>query len=134
MKISIIIPVYYNSTSLPSLAGRLNELASRLSGHIFEFIYVDDGSGDDSFSIIHNLAQADQRIRAVRLVRNFGSNAAILAGLSQASGDCAAFVAAATGERDEQGSDEEDGGAAAGHQPRPLLEAQQSVQLQTSRH
>lgn len=94
MRISIVVPVYYNAPSLPSLAEELNALAGRLVRHAFEFIFVDDGSGDDSFSVIQNLAKTDPRIKAVRLVRNFGSNAAILAGLSQATGECAAFIAA----------------------------------------
>jgi glycosyltransferase involved in cell wall biosynthesis len=92
--VSIIVPVYFNATSLPLLWERLKVLANRLSQYKFEFIFVDDGSGDDSSAIIQNLAKTDPRIKAVRLVRNFGSNAAILAGLSLSNGDCTAFVAA----------------------------------------
>jgi glycosyltransferase involved in cell wall biosynthesis len=94
VKISLVIPVYYNAPSLPLLNERLNLLASRLPQYIFEFIYVDDGSGDDSYTVIKTLAHKDPRIKVVRLVRNFGSNAAILAGLSLATGECAAFIAA----------------------------------------
>ncbi|MGB8645937.1 MAG: glycosyltransferase family 2 protein [Anaerolineae bacterium] len=92
--ISIVIPVYFNEQSLPLLLERLDALASAQSADQFEFIFVDDGSGDNSLAVLSRLAEQDKRVRVVRLSRNFGSNAAILAGLSYARGDCAAFIAA----------------------------------------
>jgi dolichol-phosphate mannosyltransferase len=92
--VSIIIPVYYNGTSLPLLAQKLDALSRANSQYGFEFIYVDDGSGDDSLSILYNLASQDNRIRVVKLSRNFGSNNAILAGMTVAKGDCVGFIAA----------------------------------------
>ncbi len=92
--VSIIIPVYYNAPSLPALAERLADLASANVQHEFEFIYVDDGSGDHSFAVLRQLTERDDRIRVVKLARNFGSNAAILAGMTYASGDCVACIAA----------------------------------------
>lgn len=92
--ISIVVPVYYNAASLPALAARLSALATGLPVHQFEFIYVDDGSGDDSFAVLEQLAAQDPRVRVVKLVRNFGSNTAILAGMTYAHGDCVGFVAA----------------------------------------
>lgn len=92
--ISVVIPVYFNAPSLPALAERLSALAESQPGHQFEFVYVDDGSGDNSFEVLTDLAQQDARIRVVKLARNFGSNTAILAGMTYATGDCVAFVAA----------------------------------------
>ncbi len=92
--ISIVIPVYYNAGSLPALAGRLNRLAEENSRHQFEFIYVDDGSGDDSFEVLRTIADHDPRVRVVKLARNFGSNTAVLAGITYTSGDCVGFIAA----------------------------------------
>jgi len=92
--VSIVIPVYYNATSLSALAERLAEIAAINSRHEFEFIYVDDGSGDNSFAVLTQLAKHDDRIKVVRLARNFGSNTAILAGMTYASGDCVGFIAA----------------------------------------
>lgn len=92
--ISIVVPVYFNSTSLSALAARLASLAESQPLHQFEFVYVDDGSGDDSFEVLKGLARQDKRIRLVKLARNFGSNTAILAGMSFATGDCVGFVAA----------------------------------------
>jgi dolichol-phosphate mannosyltransferase len=92
--ISIVVPVYFNAGSLSALADRLNAVALTHPDHAFEFIFVDDGSGDQSYSVLQDLAKKDSRIRVVKLVRNFGSNMAILAGLTYAKGDCAGFIAA----------------------------------------
>src|SRR5690348_8871532 len=92
--ISVVVPVYFNSGSLVELLRRLSVVAAGLSAFEFEFVFVDDGSGDDSFAVLQSLSNADVRVRAVRLSRNFGSNAALLAGLTYARGDCIAMIAA----------------------------------------
>lgn len=92
--ISVVVPVYYNAESLPLLVERLSLAAEKLTEDEFEFVFTDDGSGDSSFSVLQNLAQEDQRIRLVKLSRNFGSNAAILAGLTYATGDCSVVISA----------------------------------------
>lgn len=50
-------------------------------------IFVDDGSKDDSFAVLHELAAADTRVKVIRLRRNFGQTAALRAGIDRASGD-----------------------------------------------
>jgi dolichol-phosphate mannosyltransferase len=92
--ISIIVPVFNNAPSLPDLLERFQDLAAKNSNDQFEFIFVDDGSTDNSFSVLNSLLQKDSRIRIVKLSRNFGSNAALLAGLGQARGDVVAAIAA----------------------------------------
>jgi len=92
--VSILIPVYYNSASLKPLLQRLDAVARDNSHHMFEFIFVDDGSGDDSYEVMLHLAGDDPRVRLIRLSRNFGSTNAVLAGMTYAAGDCAAFIAA----------------------------------------
>ena len=92
--VSVIVPVYDNAESLQLLMERLASVATALTQDTFEFVFVDDGSGDESFEIIQCLARKDERVRAVRLSRNFGSNAAVLAGLTYARGDCAVVIAA----------------------------------------
>ena len=94
MKASIVVPVYYNAPSLPTLRQRFDEVAKQLPQCEFEFIFVDDGSGDNSFDVLKELATQDARVKIVRLVRNFGSNAAILAGLAHAQGDCVVMITA----------------------------------------
>lgn len=93
--LSIVVPVYHNSQSLPALVKRLSKIAEKeFQGDLFELIFVDDGSGDNSFEVLTKLSQEDSRICIVRLSRNFGSNAAILAGLSCAKGDAVVVISA----------------------------------------
>jgi len=91
---SIVVPVYYNEESLPALYDRLNNETRKMSDTHFEFIFVDDGSQDRSFEILKGLRQKDNRVKVLKLSRNFGSFMACLAGLEQATGDCAAIIAA----------------------------------------
>lgn len=92
--ISIVVPVFNNASSLPDLLARFRALASKNAIDQFEFIFVDDGSVDNSFSVLESLLQNDSRIRIVKLSRNFGSNAALLAGLGHTRGDAVAAIAA----------------------------------------
>ena len=93
-KISVVVPVYNNEQSLPTLHQRFADVAARISQSEFEFLFVDDGSKDNSFGVLKTLAASDPRVKVLRLVRNFGSNAAILAGLTYAKGDCTAMITA----------------------------------------
>lgn len=92
--ISIVVPVYHNATSLPALLDELRALAARNASDGFEYVFVDDGSRDDSFAVLQRLAAQEPRMRVVKLSRNFGSNAAIVAGLSVARGDVVGAIAA----------------------------------------
>lgn len=93
-RVSIVVPVYHNASSLPDLLEELRALAARNPNEQFEFVLVDDGSGDDSFAVLRKLMATEPRMRVVKLSRNFGSNAAIVAGLSIATGDAAGVIAA----------------------------------------
>ena len=92
--VSVVVPVYFNAETLPALLDKLRAVAAELPGLDFEYVFVDDGSGDRSFAILRRAAGADPRVRALRLSRNFGSNAAILAGLTHARGDACVVIAA----------------------------------------
>lgn len=94
MKISVVIPVYYNQDNLRPL---YEDMKSKLFGHTeyeWEIVMVDDGSGDESYTVMKELAKEDDRVKTYHLSRNFGSHAAILCGLSNCSGDCAVVKAA----------------------------------------
>ena len=92
--ISIVVPVYHNARSLADLLAELQAVAARNPDDQFEFIFVDDGSRDDSFAVLTKLAASENRLRVAKLSRNFGSNPAIMAGLSLAQGDAIAAIAA----------------------------------------
>lgn len=93
-KISIVIPVYYNRETLRELYEKLCCLDGTINSSDIEIVFVDDGSCDDSFKVICDIAANDTRVKGVRLSRNFGSFIACLAGLSRCSGDCAVFMSA----------------------------------------
>ena len=88
-RISIVIPVYYNADTLELL---YEDMSKKILGKLedYEIVFVDDGSGDDSWQVMNRLKDQDSsHIRLVRLSRNFGEHAALLAGLSVCTGDCA---------------------------------------------
>lgn len=94
MKISVIIPVYYNQDNLKPLYYNIQEKLYIHKEYEWELVLVNDGSQDDSYEIMKELANQDNRIKIYNLSRNFGSHAAILCGLSKCSGDCAVVKAA----------------------------------------
>ena len=93
-KISIIVPVYYNQDNLLPLYVDLKEKVLMKLNMEYEIIFVDDGSKDKSYEVMQNIAKLDENIKNVKLSRNFGEHSALLAGLSQCTGDCAVRKAA----------------------------------------
>lgn len=94
MKLSIIIPVYYNEDNLEPLYADIKEKIIDVIDYDYELVMVDDGSEDQSYAVMQSLAERDPNVRIYRLSRNFGSHAAILCGLEHATGDCAVVKAA----------------------------------------
>ncbi|MEJ1238622.1 glycosyltransferase family 2 protein [Chryseolinea sp. T2] len=86
-KISFVIPVFNEAANIGVLMNELNEALKDVR-YPLEFIFVDDGSRDQSLEIIKALADADPRIFFVELSRNFGHQYALKAGLDLCSGDC----------------------------------------------
>ncbi len=87
-KISIVVPVYYNSDTLMLLYEDMKEKILHKIGD-YEIVFVDDGSGDNSWEIMNQIRDMDENVQCVKLSRNFGEHAAILAGLHVCTGDCA---------------------------------------------
>ena len=87
-KISIIVPVYFNADTLEML---YEDMKEKILGKIgdYEIVFVDDGSKDNSWEIMNSIGKKDSNVVCVRLSRNFGEHAAILAGMSVCTGDCA---------------------------------------------
>ncbi len=84
--ISLIVPLYNEQDSLPELHRGLVRATQPL-GLECEFVYVDDGSVDNSFAILRSLQAADWRVKIIRFRRNFGKSAALSAGFRIAKGD-----------------------------------------------
>lgn len=94
MKISIVIPVYYNKENLDILYNDIKEKVIDKIDYEYEIIMVDDGSKDGSYEKMQEIALRDSNIRIFHLSRNFGSHAAILCGLEKCTGNCAIIKAA----------------------------------------
>lgn len=89
MLISIVAPCYNEEDILERFHEEVQRVADDLLplGHDMEFVYVDDGSRDRTLAVLERLADRDPRVRYVSFSRNFGKEAALLAGLRHASGD-----------------------------------------------
>ena len=87
-KVTVLIPCYNEEASLPYLYKALCNLAVRCPGYEWEFLFVNDGSRDNTLQLIKEYRASDRRICYVDLSRNFGKEAAMLAGFDYATGDC----------------------------------------------
>ena len=81
----MVVPVYGCADCLVALHTRLTDSVRQITDR-YEFVFVDDRSLDDGWAVLGRLAREDQHVRAYRLSRNFGQDAAITAGLAQAGG------------------------------------------------
>jgi glycosyltransferase involved in cell wall biosynthesis len=87
--ISIVAPCYNEEAVIARFHDQVRKVAEELLplGHDMEFVYVDDGSRDRTLTVLQELSDLDPRVRYVSFSRNFGKEAALLAGLRHASGD-----------------------------------------------
>lgn len=87
-KISIIVPCYNEEKAIPLF---YEELLKNLKGFPktveFEILFINDGSKDDTLKIVKDLANKDSKVKYISFSRNFGKEAAIFAGLENATGD-----------------------------------------------
>ena len=84
--ISIVIPVYNCSAFIKELHNRLTKTLSSFCND-YEIIFINDGSPQNEWEIISEIAQMDKRVKGINFTKNFGQHYAITAGLSYASGD-----------------------------------------------
>lgn len=85
--ISLIVPCYNEEAALPYFYDAFLSLAQDMKEETFEVLFVDDGSKDATLRILKETAAKDTRVRYISFSRNFGKEAAILAGLREARGD-----------------------------------------------
>ena len=91
-KISILIPCYNEEKSLPLLYPELVKLMEGNKAYDWELMFVNDGSTDGTLAALQQLRQQDSRVNYVDLSRNFGKEAAMLAGFDYVTGDCMAII------------------------------------------
>ncbi|MBL8290232.1 MAG: glycosyltransferase family 2 protein [Bryobacterales bacterium] len=84
--ISIVIPIHNEEPAILPLYDRLSSVLDRIRKP-YEIIFVDDASTDKSFELLANLVETDNRLKVIRLRRNFGQTAALSAGFDEAQGN-----------------------------------------------
>jgi glycosyltransferase involved in cell wall biosynthesis len=87
-KVSILIPAYNEEESLNLLYKELCKLMDAHTNYVWEVLFVNDGSKDNSLQRIKDLHRKDDRISYVDLSRNYGKEVAMLAGFDFVNGDC----------------------------------------------
>src|SRR5947209_20069936 len=85
-KYSIVIPLHNEQENVTDLYDRLKAVMET-SGDSFEIVFVDDGSSDETFHLLRQIAGVDSRVTVVRLRRNFGQTSALAAGLVNFRGE-----------------------------------------------
>ena len=91
--LSVVTPAYNEELNLPVLYERLAKVLGGI-GLDWEWIVADDHSSDRTFDVLTDISRRDNRVRALRFSRNFGSHAGVSCGLRNARGDCAVVLAA----------------------------------------
>ena len=87
-KITVVIPCYNEEESIPLFYQEISKVIEKMKNKvIFELIFVNDGSKDQTLNEIRELSKLDQNVRYLSFSRNFGKEAAMLAGLEYATGD-----------------------------------------------
>lgn len=93
-KISIIIPIYNEEKNIPLIYTECQKVLSQFKNqtYVYEYLFINDGSKDNSYEEIRNLMAHDERVVLVDFSRNFGKEAALSAGIEMSSGDAVLMI------------------------------------------
>ena len=86
-KISVIVSCYNEEESIPLFYKEMDRVSKEMKYVDFEFMFINDGSKDNTLGILKKLAKSDKRVRFISFSRNFGKEAAMYAGLENVTGD-----------------------------------------------
>lgn len=92
MLVSLVIPCYNEEEVLPILHDELSRVCGELTKYEFEFLFVNDGSKDNTLGVLKTMAERDERVVYLSFARNFGKEAAMYAGFCNAHGDYVAVM------------------------------------------
>jgi dolichol-phosphate mannosyltransferase len=90
-KLSIVVPFYYEEECAEYAYERLHEVVTKLD-YDYEFIFVNDGSRDQTLAILKGIANEDKKVKLISFSRNFGHQAAVTAGLKWVTGDVCVII------------------------------------------
>ena len=92
-KIAIVVPCYNEQEAIPYFYEEVNKISNTMRDKTeFEFLFVNDGSKDDTLKVLRELSKKDERVKYISFSRNFGKEAAMYAGLKEATGDYVAIM------------------------------------------
>ena len=86
-KITIIVPCYNEQEALPLFYKEITKVSKKMKKVDFEYLFINDGSKDNTLSVLKDLAKKDKKVRFISFSRNFGKEAAMYAGFENATGD-----------------------------------------------
>jgi len=89
---SVIVPCYNEENSIPYFYKEINNISKEISDLEMEFIFIDDGSNDNTYKLLKDLNKSDSRVKCISFSRNFGKEAAIFSGLRVSKGDCCVVI------------------------------------------
>lgn len=92
MLVELIVPCYNESAVLKMFYDESSRVINSIKNYDFNFIFIDDGSKDDTLSIMKELAKEDERVKYISFSRNFGKESAMYAGLKNSKGDYAVVM------------------------------------------
>lgn len=92
IKLSLVVPAYNEEEALPIFYEEACKVEKELEGIEIEYLFIDDGSKDNTLEVLRSLNEKDNRVHFVSFSRNFGKEAAIYAGLENATGDYVAIL------------------------------------------
>lgn len=86
-KISVVVPMYNEEEVVSECYKKIKDVIYCMSDYDYEFIFVNDGSSDNTLNIIKSIASNDKKVKVISFSRNFGHQNAVSAGLMEVSGD-----------------------------------------------
>ena len=87
MKISIVVPVFNEERSILEFYDKILPVLDSLKNYTYEIIFVDDGSIDNTFSIINDICNKNINVKGIKLSRNFGKESSMMAGFNNSDSD-----------------------------------------------
>lgn len=92
-KLSIIVPCFNEEEALPIFYKEINKISISMEKKCnFEYLFIDDGSTDDTLNVVKELSKKDKRVKYISFSRNFGKEAAMYSGLEKVTGDYIAIM------------------------------------------
>lgn len=91
-KISAIIPMYNEEKVVKECYKRMTSVLTNLNDYDYEIVFIDDGSKDQTFNLLQEIAVLDTKVKIISFTRNFGHQSAVIAGLKVVDGECAIII------------------------------------------